>query len=239
MLKLYRKWWLFLFSLLVSQYGLQAFGQTNFEKYRLKTVSDLTEYEALVRQDSSVALVALKQYIPNIQLDIRYATSNNLMGEPMYQSAGAFLSLPAAKALQAVQEELKKQGVGLKIYDAYRPYAVTVAFYEKVRDTVFVASPYRGSRHNRGCAVDLTLVDLKTGKELKMPTPFDEFSPQAHSQYAKLPKKVLKNRQLLQEVMLKHGFEIYPDEWWHFDFSGWKEHPVMDISFEELNKTKQ
>ncbi|MGV3541270.1 MAG: M15 family metallopeptidase [Rufibacter sp.] len=213
--------------------------KTNFQKYGLKTVSSLQEYRALVQKDSSVALVSIQEFIPNLQLDIRYATSNNLMGQPMYERAGAYLSLPAAKALKAVQQELNQQGVGLKIYDAYRPYAVTVAFYEKVKDTVFVASPYRGSRHNRGCAVDLTLIDLKTGKELKMPTPFDEFSPQAHSAYAKLPKKVLKNRKLFQEVMLKQGFQIYPDEWWHFDFEGWRNHPVMDIPFQQLDQAKK
>src|SRR5690606_11590550 len=116
------------------------------------------------------------------------------------------------------QAELKPLGYGLKIYDGYRPYDVTVAFYEAFRDTVFVASPYTGSRHNRGCAVDLTLIDLKTGKELEMPTPYDSFTKEAHAEYRDIPATAFKNRELLQRVMLKHGFRIYPDEWWHFDF---------------------
>ena len=126
-------------------------------------------------------------------------------------------------------------GYGLKVYDGYRPYQVTVTFYEAYHDTTFVASPYTGSRHNRGCAVDLTLIDLKTGKELFMPTPYDAFTKQASATWTDgLSAEALKNRKLLQDVMLRHGFVIYPSEWWHFDFAGWQNYPVTDISFEDL-----
>ena len=128
--------------------------------------------------------------------------------------------------------------MGLKIFDAYRPYRVTIIFYEKVKDTVFVASPYRGSRHNRGAAVDLTLINLRSGRELKMPTAFDDFTKKAHANYSKLPRSVIRNRELLKSVMLKNGFEVYADEWWHYDYKGWRDHPVLDLSFEELELLK-
>ncbi|HWK05826.1 MAG TPA: M15 family metallopeptidase [Puia sp.] len=203
-------------------------------KYGLKTIASPEEYRRLVSQDPQQEIVELKKIIPGITLDIRYATANNLMHRPMYSIADAFMRRPAAEALRDIEEELKPMGLGLKIYDGYRPYNVTVVFYEAYHDSAFVASPYTGSRHNRGCAVDLTLIDRKTGKELYMPTPYDAFTKQASATYANLPDSALKNRQLLQDVMLKHGFVIYPDEWWHFDYAGWKKYPVMDISYELL-----
>ena len=203
-------------------------------KYGLKTISSLSDYKQQVSADPRQAIVPLDKYIPGILLDIRYATSNNIMHRPMYRTAAAFLRLPAAEALKDIQQELKPLGYGLKIYDGYRPYSVTVAFYEAYHDSNFVASPYTGSRHNRGCAVDLTLIDLQTGKELDMPTPYDDFTEKASATYKDLPEHAQKNRKLLQDVMLKHGFVIYPSEWWHFDFEGWKAYPVMDLTFEEL-----
>jgi D-alanyl-D-alanine dipeptidase len=156
------------------------------------------------------------------------------MNFPLYKKAAAYMRRPAAEALKKIQEELRPLGYGLKIYDGYRPYDVTVLFYERFHDTAFVASPYTGSRHNRGCAVDLTLIDLKTGKELDMPTPYDSFTKQAHCSYPDLPANVLKNRELLQTVMIRNDFMIYPDEWWHYDFAGWTNYPVMNIPFEKL-----
>ena len=208
--------------------------ETTFSKYGLRTISDPDEYSKRVAKDSSNQLVPLDRFIPGIKLDVRYATSNNLMKQPVYDTAAAFLLRPAAEALKKVQSELNKMGYGLKIFDGYRPYQVTVRFYETFHDTVFVASPYTGSRHNRGCAVDLTIINLKTGKELAMPTPYDAFSPKAQTNYAKLPSKVIKNRELFKKVMTENGFDIYPDEWWHFDFGEWRKYPVLDIPFEAL-----
>jgi zinc D-Ala-D-Ala dipeptidase len=207
---------------------------TLYAKYGLHTISTIKTYDSLVVKDPNQALVELDKFIPGIVLDIKYATSGNLMHRPVYKTAQAFLRLPAAEALKAVALELRPMGYGLKIYDGYRPYRVTVAFYEQYHDTNFVASPYTGSRHNRGCAVDLTLIDLKTGKELSMPTPFDSFDKTAAANYAALPPAVLKNRALLQRVMGTHGFLTLPSEWWHFDFAGWQQYPVTDIPFEEL-----
>ena len=203
-------------------------------KYGLHAISSMEEYHQLVARDPRQEIVTLDKFIPGIRLDIRYATSNNLMKRPMYGVAAAFLRLPAAEALKAVEDELRPMGYGLKIYDGYRPYRVTVAFYEAYHDTVFVASPYTGSRHNRGCAVDLTLIDLKTGAELFMPTPYDAFTKQAAALYPDVPENARQHRQILQDVMLKHGFVIYPDEWWHFDFAEYKNYPIMDIPFEAL-----
>jgi D-alanyl-D-alanine dipeptidase len=206
-----------------------------YAKYGLKTINTLEEYRKLVSGDPQQEIVNLKDFIPGITLDVRYATANNLMHRPMYRTSAAFLRLPAAQALLAIEQQLRPMGYGLKVYDGYRPYKVTVAFYEAYRDTTFVASPYTGSRHNRGCAVDLTLIDLKTGKELFMPTPYDAFTKQASATWTEgLSEEALKNRKLLQDVMLQHGFVIYPSEWWHFDFAGWQNYPVTDISFEDL-----
>lgn len=205
-------------------------------KYGVKTISTGNEYREKAAGDSLQALVDLETFIPGIVLDIRYATANNFMEEQIYASAAAWLRLPAAKALKDVQEDLAKLGYGLKIFDAYRPYTATIKFYEKIQDSTFVASPWTGSRHNRGCAVDLTLISLESGRELSMPTGYDSFTEQAHTNYKNLPSEVIRNRELLKKVMTAHGFEIYPDEWWHYDFSEWKKYPLMDLSFEELKE---
>jgi len=209
--------------------------QIHKNKYGLFVIDKLSEYNALVSKDSSNRLVNLQNIIPGIKLDIRYATKNNFLGEPVYNSAYAFLRLPAAIALKKVQMELKKMGMGIKVFDAYRPYSATVKFYNKVKDTVYVASAWTGSRHNRGCAVDLTLISLKTGKPLDMPTGFDSFLDKAHSDYLDLTPEEIRNRDLLIGVMAKYGFNNYPGEWWHYDYKDWKKFDLMDISFEQLN----
>ena len=205
-----------------------------FIKYGLKTISTMEEYNKLIAADSSQQLIALMNLIPGLKLDIRYATSNNIMKKPLYTIATAYMRSPAAQSLKEVQEELRPMGYGLKIFDGYRPYAVTVQFYEKFLDSVFVASPYSGSRHNRGCAVDLTLINLKTGKELKMPTPYDSFTREAAPDFPVRDPVALKNRELLKAVMTRHNFQLYPSEWWHFDFVGWNKYPVMNLSFDML-----
>ncbi|MDB5131927.1 MAG: D-alanyl-D-alanine dipeptidase, partial [Mucilaginibacter sp.] len=180
-------------------------------------------------------LVEIKRYVPGIRLDIRYATTNNFMHRQMYAQAKAFARLPVVMALKEVEADLKKRGLGLKIYDAYRPYSVTVKFYEMARDTNFVADPHKGSKHNRGCAIDLTLIDLKTGRELDMPTGFDSFSKKAAADYSGLSGQAYTNRELLKSVMQAHGFKVYPTEWWHYDFNGWMNYPLLDISFSEIH----
>lgn len=197
-------------------------------------VIGVSAYKQQIRLSPEKQLVEIGKYIPSIQLDIRYATLNNFMHQRMYTQARAFARLPVVKALKAVEAELALQGLGLKIYDAYRPYAVTVQFYKKASDKNFVADPKKGSRHNRGCAVDLTLIDLKTGKELAMPTPFDSFSPMAAADYTNLPAVVLQNRLTLKTAMEHHGFRVLSNEWWHFDFIGWQNYELLDVPFSDL-----
>ncbi len=197
-------------------------------------VMALKSYLADIKAHPETRLVEIKNYIPDIVLDIRYATTNNFTHQKMYREAKAFARLPVVLALKQVQADLKKQGLGLKIFDAYRPYAITVKFYEVAHDTNFVADPRKGSKHNRGCAIDLTAVNLKTGNELEMPTGFDSFSKRAASAYMDLPKIEIDNRAILKAAMEAHGFHEIPSEWWHFDFNGWSNCPLLDIPFTEI-----
>ena len=202
-------------------------------KYGLKPMTHLG-YKHSLAVDPKKELIDLQEFVPGVVLDIRYATTNNFVGEQIYTLAKAYARRPVAEALRKVQEELNPRGLGIKIFDAYRPYRATVKFYEVYRDTTYVASPYRGSRHNRGCALDLTLINLKTGEELKMPTEYDSFKKEAWPSTPVNDPVIRKNRALLIEVMEKHGFKVNSSEWWHFDFKGWKNYEVMDIAFEEL-----
>jgi D-alanyl-D-alanine dipeptidase len=226
----------FLFVAIISLLGhsFYAYAQNPINKYGLKVISNYQDYQTSINTDSSNTLLNIATYIPDIVLDIKYATTDNFLKAKVYDGSYAFARKPVVEALIKVQNELKKQGYGLKIFDAYRPYQATVQFYEKIQDSVFVAAPWRGSRHNRACAIDLTIVKLKNGKELKMPTKFDDFTNKAHTDYMKLPKKRIQNRELLISIMEKYGFKVYEGEWWHFDFNGWEKFDLMDISFKEL-----
>ncbi len=208
---------------------------TDYDK-DLHVIRDTAEYIQEVNESSANELVEIIMEIPDIKLDIRYATKNNFTGEIIYNSPDAFVRKPVASSLKIIQESLKKYGLGLVIFDAYRPYSATVKFYEVYKDTNYVASPWKGSRHNRGAAVDVSLINLETGEEIQMPTGFDNFSEVAHPDYMKLPENVISNRELLISEMQNHGFKVYPYEWWHFDFIGWQEYSLMDISFEELRE---
>ncbi|MBP6978419.1 MAG: M15 family metallopeptidase [Lentimicrobiaceae bacterium] len=209
---------------------------TKENPYGLDIVSDIPSYHGQVALDSSNAMVNVATLIPGVVLDIRYATKNNFTHKRLYESPEAFVRKPVGEALVKIQKELNAKGLGLKIYDAYRPYGVTLKFYEVYPDTVFVAQPWKGSRHNRGCAVDVSLVDLRSGKELEMPTKFDDFTEKASQSYMALPAQVLLNKQTLKDVMVKYGFIPLQDEWWHYDFHGWEKFDLLDISFRELKK---
>jgi len=204
-------------------------------KYGLKATF-LKEYEASINLNPDKALVNLKEFIPNLVLDIRYATTNNFTGEKIYNLARAYARKPVAESLKRVQAELNKQGLGVKIFDAYRPYKATVKFYELYHDTTYVASPYRGSRHNRGCALDMTIINLKTGEELKMPTEYDSFKKEAWPTSVVRDPEIKKNRTMLIAIMERNGFKVNGSEWWHFDFVGYQKYEVMDIDFDELEK---
>ena len=214
-------------------------GQCQSKKanpYNLDIIQTIQEYNEQKRIDPGMRMVDIGKSDPGISLDIRYATKNNFTAAVIYTDAKAYVREPVAVALQKVQDSLSFYKAGLKIFDAYRPYAATIRFYQVYPDTTFVANPRFGSRHNRGCAVDLTLVDLFSGKELPMPTDFDDFSPKAHPGYGNLPDTVLANRKLLFGIMAHFGFSHYESEWWHFDFKGWQNYKLMDLTFDELEQ---
>jgi len=181
-------------------------------------------------------LVELVKLDPTIKLDIRYATSNNFLGTPVYTEARAFLQRPAAEALVRAHHELKKRGYGLIIHDGYRPWYVTKIFWDATPDEqkIFVANPEHGSVHNRGCAVDLSLYDLKTGEEVRMPSGYDEMTDRAYSDYAGGTTGERALRATLREAMEKQGFKVDPKEWWHFDYEDWRQYPILNVRFEDL-----
>lgn len=196
------------------------------------------DYRKQVSGNALKKMVELKSLIPLVVYDLRYAGPDNFMHRPMYRAGTrhTFLRLPAAGALKKVQEELAGLGLGLKIFDAYRPYSVTVQFWELVKDERFVAHPKNGSGHNRGAAVDLTLINLKTGRELDMGTGFDNFTDTAHQGFTALPEEVMQNRLLLKTTMEKYGFRPYNDEWWHYSWPEAAQFELLDIPFRKLAK---
>lgn len=174
-------------------------------------------------------LVDIQEIIPNIQIDLKYATPDNFTGQTVYQFNSCLLQKEAAIRLLAVQEELESMGLGLKVWDGFRPMASQWAFWELVPDERYVSDPRKGGRHTRGTAIDVTLI-TKEGRELIMPSEFDDFSEKAHSDYMEASDEAIHNRKLLREVMEKHGFEVFPSEWWHFDLDGWQNYPPIDFT---------
>ncbi len=183
-------------------------------------------------------LVDLTTIDPNIRLDIRYASSNNFLGTQVYEEAKAFLQRPAAEALARAAEKLRPLGYGFLIHDAYRPWYVTKIFWDATPPDkkIFVADPKEGSRHNRGCAVDLTLYDLKTGAELPMTGGYDEMSERSYAFYPGGTSLERWDRNLLRNALEAEGFTVYDYEWWHFDYKDWQQYPVLNLTFDELSR---
>lgn len=183
-------------------------------------------------------LVDLVDVVPGLKLDIRYATTNNFLGTPLYTLARARMQRPAAEALARVQSRLKPEGLGLLIHDAYRPWRVTKLFWEATPEANhgFVADPAKGSRHNRGCAVDLTLCDLETGRPIAMVGGYDEFSDRSSPGYPGGTSRQRWYRDRLRSAMEAEGFTVNEAEWWHFDHNGWRDYPILDIPFEAMEK---
>ena len=181
-------------------------------------------------------LVEIQSLDSTIHLDIRYATADNFLGRAVYKEARAFLQRPAAEALVRVQRRLRPLGYGLLIHDGYRPWSVTKEFWDATpqnkRD--FVADPATGSRHNRGCAVDLTLYDLRTGKAVVMPSEYDEMTARAYPGYTGGTAEQRRLRDLLRRAMEAEGFAVFHVEWWHFDYKDWRRYRIENVSFEEL-----
>ncbi len=213
-----------------------------FHVQPLKPVDELRR-EALAAQPPAETaeflrpdLVELVKLDPTIKLDIRYAGTRNFLGTPMYQQARAFMQRPAAEAVRRANQKLRAMGLGLLIHDAYRPWYVTKMFWDAVPDAdhIFVANPAEGSRHNRGCAVDLSMFDLKTGSPVPMVSTYDEMTFRAFPFYPGGTSLERWNRELLRHAMEDEGFTVYDDEWWHFDFKDWKRYPIMNVAFEQM-----
>ncbi len=181
-------------------------------------------------------LVDLTPLDATIRLDIRYATANNFAGTPFYSSARAFMQRPAAEALARAHRGLTEKGYGLLIHDAYRPWYVSKMFWDATPASAhgFVADPAKGSKHNRGCAVDLTLCDVKTGKPIEMVGGYDEFSSRSSPDYPGGTSRQRWHRELLRRAIEAEGFTVNAVEWWHFDHRDWPEYPLLNAAFEDL-----
>ena len=181
-------------------------------------------------------LVELTKLDPTIRLEIRYATTNNFLGTVFYSEARAFMQRSAAEAVVRASRRLRAQGYGLLIHDAYRPWYVTKVFWDATPDDkkVFVADPSKGSRHNRGCAVDLTLYDLKTRTPIEMVSTYDETSDRAYPNYPGGTSLQRWHRKLLRDAMEAEGFTVYEAEWWHFDYKDWQKYRIGNVTFEQI-----
>ncbi len=191
---------------------------------------------AVEKNKREADLLELVKLDNTIKLDIRYARDDNFVGKAVYREARAFLQRPAAESLLRVHQNLKAKNLGLVIFDGYRPWAVTKLFWEVTPEDKrkFVADPKKGSRHNRGCAVDLSIYDLKTGELLPMPSEFDEFTERASPDYKGGTKEETENRDLLRKLMEAEGFTVNKNEWWHFDYKDWADYGIYDIAFSEI-----
>jgi D-alanyl-D-alanine dipeptidase len=208
---------------------------SNCAAQNINVVEKTKIYRKQVRLDSNYRMVEVRSVIPSIVYDLRYGTTANFMGRDLYgQTTVTFLRLPVALALQRVADSLAGKRVGLKIFDAYRPYGVTKKMWDLVHDERYVANPAKGSGHNRGLAVDLTLIDLATGLELPMGTGFDHFSDTAHHSFRGLPEPILQNRLLLRSAMEQAGFKALETEWWHYAWPNDRQYDVLNIGFRQL-----
>jgi len=186
-------------------------------------------------------LIELATLDPLIHLDIRYASARNFLSTPVYTEARAFLQRPAAEALLRVLHKVQPLGYGLLIHDAYRPWYVTKIFWDATppEGKIFVADPQKGSKHNRGCAVDLTLYDLATGHAIEMPGLYDEMSPRSFPNFPGGTSLQRWHRDLLRRAMESEGFTVNEDEWWHFDYKDWKQYGVLNVPFEKIAVSQQ
>ena len=214
-------------SVVKNEYGLQVFTKFSTLKYSAKL-------------DNTKQMVALKKYITPIVFDWKYATTENFTNQILYIEPDAYMRIEAAKALQKIAMELKDQQLALKIFDAYRPYSVTKKMWQVVPDERYAANPAKGSGHNRGAAIDLTLIDLKTGNELLMPTPYDDLTEKAHHNYMLIDSIAIVNRKKLKEIMVKHGFVPLDTEWWHYYLpNAAQRFEILDIGFNKMKRLQK
>ncbi|MDB5203541.1 MAG: peptidase vanX D-ala-D-ala dipeptidase [Ferruginibacter sp.] len=231
--------YIFIFSCLVLSLSFPTANaqDSTKNKYGLWVISSKKVFIKTTIGQPAKNMVDLKKAIPSLLLDLKYSSSDNFMGKPLYPALKTtYLRSKAVQALKSVQQELNDKNLGLQIWDAYRPYAVTEKMWEPVKDDRYAADPKTGSGHNRGVAVDLTIIDLSTGMPLDMGTGFDNFSDTAHQDFKNLPAKVLSNRLLLRTVMEKYGFVALETEWWHYFLANPKTYELLNLSFKDLAK---
>jgi D-alanyl-D-alanine dipeptidase len=225
--------WSVIFLLIFSPISAQNLPVS---PYGMEFINSISLYNKSLVGQPEKQMISLSQ-IPGIILDLRYATDNNFMHKKLYPDnpQSTYLRKPAYQALDSVAMEMARQGLVLVILDAYRPYSVTIELWNKVKDERYTANPAKGSGHNRGIAVDLTLADAKTHQLLKMPTGFDDFTDSSHQDFTGADKKATANRELLKRVMKKYGFIPLFSEWWHYGWPQTGDFEVLDLSFQQLN----
>ena len=204
----------------------------------LRVTKDPAEFMAAITSNPTLQLIELQTIVPNIRYDLKYATKDNFTGVRLYPSKTnvTFLRKEPALALVNIANELSTKGLGILVWDAYRPYHITVKFWELIKDERYVANPSKGSGHNRGIAIDMTLYDLKTGIPLEMPTGFDDFSEQAHHGANSISTSQKENITLLKSIMEKNGFIKFQTEWWHYYWPNGEQYDVLDFNFKEIIK---
>jgi zinc D-Ala-D-Ala dipeptidase len=218
-------------------------GQKSFQITPLRPVDELTREALQVTPPTETGsfrtpdLVDLATLGGGFHFEIRYATANNFLGTPVYPEARAFLERPAAEALLAAARDLRVRGYGVLVHDAYRPWYITRVFWDATPPSLhtFVADPAKGSKHNRGCAIDMSLYDLSTGRPAEMPSGYDEMTERAHPGYKGGSDAARKRRDLLRRTMESHGFTVDVGEWWHYDYRDWPKYPIINVPFREIH----
>jgi D-alanyl-D-alanine dipeptidase len=205
-------------------------------KNQLKVISSLDSLEMTIALDPLLEMMELKQLVPNIKYDLAYAQKSNFTKHLLYPKRlkSTYLRKEPALALSKIAEELAVKGLGILVWDAYRPYSVTERFWKLIHDERYVANPIKGSGHNRGIAIDMTLYELSSGTLIDMPTGFDDFSENAHHGYQNISEINIKNREILKGVMEKNGFIKFETEWWHYSWPSPSKYDVLNIPFSQL-----
>jgi zinc D-Ala-D-Ala dipeptidase len=203
----------------------------------INIITSKKQYQLSIDSNTQKKLVNIKKRIPSIILDLRYNSANNFTKTKLYKKANTtYLRIEPTTALLNIQNDLLQKGLSIKIFDAYRPYAATKLMWNLIHDERYVANPKSGSNHNRGLAIDLTIVNLKTTQELDMGTGFDNFTDTAHHSFSNLSELVLENRKLLKSIMEQVGFKSFDTEWWHYTWPNNLDYEIMNLSFKELKK---
>ena len=205
-------------------------------KNQLKVISSRDSLEMTIALDPLLEMMELKQLVPNIKYDLAYAQKSNFTKHRLYPKRlkSTYLRKEPALALSKIAEELADKGLGILVWDAYRPYSVTKRFWKLIHDERYVANPIKGSGHNRGIAIDMTLYELSSGIPIDMPTGFDDFSEIAHHGYQNISEIKIKNREILKEVMENNGFIKFETEWWHYSWPSPSKYDVLNIPFSKL-----